>query len=121
MAKFMVAVDTDWNDGTLATCLAMMYTELPESDRLLKEVAIRAALEHFRELVDRGEFVEVCKAHGELAFDILNLSFKEPPKPIAPPIPMGQCRDCGPSYREDVNWEPGESHFYCVNCGHTWT
>ncbi|KAF8853771.1 hypothetical protein BDZ45DRAFT_657540 [Acephala macrosclerotiorum] len=121
MYKFKNAVGTDWNNGTLATCLAMMYTELPESDRLLKDVAIKAALEHFKELVDTGEFVEVCKAHGEVAFDMLNLSFKQPPpKPTAPPVPTGVCRYCGPTSKYAIHWDNCQSQFLCNNCGRRW-
>ncbi|ATZ57217.1 hypothetical protein BCIN_14g03750 [Botrytis cinerea B05.10] len=69
--KFEEAVFTEWNAISLSASLRLMYDELPESDRLLKDVAIQAAADHMEELADRGEFAKLCKEDGEIAYDVL--------------------------------------------------
>jgi hypothetical protein len=45
-----------------------------DGDRGLKDIAIRAAGDHVKELVDKGEFVGLCKEKGEIVFDVLKAS-----------------------------------------------
>ncbi|PQE16203.1 btb poz domain-containing protein [Rutstroemia sp. NJR-2017a BVV2] len=72
--KFEAAVSSDWNTSALSDSLRLMYDGLPDSDRLLKDVAIEAAAGHVKELFDRGEFVALCKENGDIAFDVLKAS-----------------------------------------------
>ncbi|KAF7888120.1 uncharacterized protein EAF02_002661 [Botrytis sinoallii] len=69
--KFEKAVFTEWNTISLSASLRLMYDELPESDRLLKDIAIQAAADHMEELADKGEFAKLCKEDGEIAYDVL--------------------------------------------------
>ncbi|PQE26683.1 BTB POZ domain protein [Rutstroemia sp. NJR-2017a BBW] len=69
--KFKAAVSTEWNTVALSISLRLIYDELPDSDRLLKDVAIQAAASHIKELADRGEFAALCKENGDIAFDVL--------------------------------------------------
>jgi len=58
----------------------------------LQDVALKAAGEHAHELGDRGKFVELCKAKGELAFDILKATM--PPGGSAPNCPEHRKESC---------------------------
>ncbi|RAL67796.1 hypothetical protein DID88_008523 [Monilinia fructigena] len=75
--KFEAAVSTRWNTVSLSASLRLMYDELPESDRLLKDIAIQAAASHVNKLVDRGEFAALCKENGDIAFDVLKVSRRQ--------------------------------------------
>jgi hypothetical protein len=74
--KFEAAVSSDWNTSALSESLRLMYDGLPDSDRLLKDVAIAAAAGHVKKLVDRGEFVALCKENGDITFDVLKASLR---------------------------------------------
>ena len=87
-----------------------MYDELPESDRLLKDVAIKAAASHIKELADRGEFAELCKENGEIAFDVLKAAM----------IPsVGTCPSYGASHADYVSLHG--NRYYCRGCGSYFT
>ncbi|CZR56334.1 uncharacterized protein PAC_06222 [Phialocephala subalpina] len=114
-SKFEKAIATDWNDGSLAAILEMIYTELPEFDCGLKDVALKATSEHIEELVDRGEFADVCKQNGEIAFDVIKgcLEGKNLTKS------MGICPQCGQIRASSVSWQYNTKKFYCGQCGRT--
>jgi hypothetical protein len=79
--KFEAAVSSDWNTFALSDSLRLMYDELPDSDRLLKDIAVEAAASHVKELVDRGDFVALCKGNGDIAFDVLKASLSPKTRP----------------------------------------
>jgi hypothetical protein len=71
-AKYETAVATEWNiDSSFSASLKLLYEETLDSDRFLKDIAMKTASDHAKELTDRGEFVSLCKENGEIAFDIL--------------------------------------------------
>lgn len=45
-----------------------------DNDRALKDVAMKSAGEHARKLLDRREFVDLCKIKGDIAVDVLKAS-----------------------------------------------
>ena len=83
--KYADVVAYRWNSAEFVQSLKMMYEETVETDRPLKDVAVNVAAKHAKQLVDRGEFVELCKENGELAFDILKTSLElTEPQPAEP-------------------------------------
>lgn len=108
-SKYAEVVITEWNSASFVASLQLMYELTPESDRLLKEVALKTAGEHSKELVDRGEFVQLCKDHGEIAVDVLKASLIEGAKDTA-------CPSC---HRTDYVSPKGNVRglqYYCTNC-----
>lgn len=81
--KFTTAIATEWNTEGLSTAIELIYNQIPENDRILKDVVLKVISEHVKELVDRGEFASLCKADGEIAFDILckHLTYEPEPEP----------------------------------------
>jgi transposase-like protein len=57
------------------SCLELVYAEASERDRLLKDIAIKAAVSHVKELVSSRESADLCKNNGEIEFDVLTTSF----------------------------------------------
>ncbi|KAF5876306.1 putative btb poz domain protein [Botrytis fragariae] len=107
--KFEEAVSTEWNTASLSASLWLMYDELPESDRLLKDIAIQAAASHVNELVDRGEFAALCKENGDIAFDVLKAS-------LHVSTHSGKtCPYCDMEYENRVLKRKKEK-YYCNNC-----
>ena len=72
--KYKVAVPNAWNCTEFFGSLRLLYEETLESDRLLKDVAVKTAGKHVKDLVDRGEFAALCRLNGELGFEILRAS-----------------------------------------------
>ena len=115
MTKYKESLPSGWNSASFVASLKLLYELTPESDRLLKDVAIKAAGENAQKLADRGEFVTLCKENGEIAFDVLKASFTA--KPI--PLTWKACIYCGNSQRVAQNLDlDGQYHSYsCRNCG----
>lgn len=90
--KYAELVPTEWNNPTFVATLKLMYENTPESDRWLKDVAINAAADNVRELVDCGEFVELCKGNGEVAFNVLKASCAVNVS-LAGPVYCDNCRE----------------------------
>jgi len=74
--KYQEAGIAEWNHPSFSESLKLMYENTLPTDRLLKEVAIEVAAKHVKELLDREEFASLCKESGEIAFDVLQASFK---------------------------------------------
>jgi uncharacterized Zn ribbon protein len=74
MTKYIAAISSYWNSASLVASLKLLYEETPTSERRLKDVAIKAAREHIKLLVDNEEFATLCKKQGEIAFDVLKAS-----------------------------------------------
>lgn len=68
--KYETALPTGWNSMAFCTSLRLIYSETPESDRLLWNVAISFAGKKAKELMDRGEFVELWKENGEIGLEV---------------------------------------------------
>lgn len=49
-----------------------------ESDRELRTVVVQAAYKHIKELLDRGEFGDVMKNHGDFAYDVVRVIYGRP-------------------------------------------
>jgi hypothetical protein len=50
-----------------------MFGETPESDRVLKDIAIKYAGNNHAEILELSEFPSICKGKGEIALQILRL------------------------------------------------
>lgn len=72
--KFEEVVTDRWNSGSFVAGLKLLYKETLENDPSMKDIAVKTAGEHVKDLCDRGEFVALCKEEGEIAFDVLKAS-----------------------------------------------
>lgn len=48
-----------------------MFDNTVETDRMLRDVIVKVASHNARALLDRGEFVEMLKHHGDIATEIM--------------------------------------------------
>ncbi|TVY83182.1 hypothetical protein LSUE1_G003669 [Lachnellula suecica] len=107
--KYTELVSNNWNSEYFVNSLKLLYEETPESDRLLKNVAITTAGKQTKELVDRGEFAALCKENGEIAFDVMKASFLS--------SQMHTCGDCGRTDAETSFYcSDNDGRWYCNNC-----
>jgi hypothetical protein len=72
--KYEDVVPHTWDSSSFVASLKLIYEETLESDRLLKDVAVNMAGQHMKKLVDREEFVDLCKNNGVIAFDVMMAS-----------------------------------------------
>jgi hypothetical protein len=68
--KYEEALPHGWNSTQFCTSLRLIYDGTPENDNLLWDVAIKFAGKHAKELMDRGEFVELWKEKGEIGVEV---------------------------------------------------
>jgi hypothetical protein len=73
--KYESLLPTTWNSASFITSLSLLYAETPESDRVLKDVAVKVAASHVKELVKSNGFIELCKENGEIGADALKACF----------------------------------------------
>ncbi|TVY90574.1 hypothetical protein LAWI1_G002952 [Lachnellula willkommii] len=114
--KYETAVPNAWNCAEFVGSLKLLYEETLESDRVLKDVAVKTAGKHVNDLVDRGEFAALCKVNGELGFDILKASLTAktlPAKNCGPSTPS--CPTCQRNFFVKTVGFEGDG-FYCKAC-----
>lgn len=58
------------NDDSFVNSLELLYEQTHDRDRGLKDLAIKMAAEHSELLMDREMFPTLCKANGDIAFDV---------------------------------------------------
>jgi hypothetical protein len=104
--KYEQVIGNGWNHPGFAASLKILYDETLETDRLMKDIAIKTAGQNAKVLVDRGEFANLLKSNGEIAFDILKSS-------------MGvSMEDCPWGGVEHASWVSRQgSGYYCSSCG----
>lgn len=73
--KYEDIVGKHWNSVSFVASLHMMYECTPESDRVLKDIAIAVAGNNMRSLCDREDFVKLCKEVNEIAVEVMKYSF----------------------------------------------
>jgi hypothetical protein len=72
--KYGEAIKENWNGTSFVASLKLIYDTTPESDRLLKDIALNTAGKNAQALCDRGEFVALCKEYGEISYHVLKSS-----------------------------------------------
>jgi hypothetical protein len=92
-----------WNSAPFVASLKLVYEETLENDRPLKDLAVKTAAKHAKELTDRGEFASLCKENAEITFDVLKASL------------IRLCRRCETA--DYVNRHTFAGINYCNNCG----
>lgn len=112
--KYESAVSAAWNCASFTSSLKLLYAETPETDRLLKDVAVKAAPGHLKELVELEDFAELCKNNGEIAFDIL--------RACSSPISTGKaaevycCRCLSSEYVISHSLSGPPARYHCNRC-----
>lgn len=69
--KYESALVTGWHSATFAASLKLMFEETLPEDRLLKDVAVRFAGQKAKLLLDRGDFVILCKENSEISYEVM--------------------------------------------------
>jgi hypothetical protein len=115
--KFEDALPKKGKLSSFAESLRLMFEETPESDRLLKNVALKFAGKHCKELISMKEFAAMCKKNGEIAVEVLTAAVIPPPSLCLP----HKCPCCGQTDRIRSNpkiiWA-AYGFFNCDNCNH---
>ena len=114
--KYAEVVPYEWNDASFAASLQFLYENTPESDRLLKDVAIRTAAQHAKELIDHGEFVDLFRNCKGIAFDVLKQALL--PKRDLNSTGM-RCPFCNSAI---IHFSPmrEEEAWFCHDCKERW-
>lgn len=68
--KYKKILSNTWNTHFFPESACHVLENAMKTDRLLRDVIVRVASEHVKELLDHDDFVEMLKNHGDIAADI---------------------------------------------------
>lgn len=117
--KYKEALPRGWNSVEFCDSLKRIYEGTPESDHMLWDVAVAFAGSKAKELMDRGEFVEMSTENGYIGLAVFkaHLSQCNPPPTVAKPAllrPSG-CPDKGVAHAQFIQ-KGRRTAFYCASC-----
>jgi len=116
--KYESAVSAAWNCASFTTSLKLLYAETPETDRVLKDIAMKAAASYGNELVKSPEFVDLCQKNGEIGVDVLKACFLSS-VPGAAPHELSSmpktCLSCGNTGLGRF-WHRDDGAYFCGQC-----
>jgi hypothetical protein len=74
--KYEYIISAAWNTSFFVESLRTIYDGTPDSSKMdmLRELALNTAGKHAKELMDRGEFLTLCRERGDISTDILKAS-----------------------------------------------
>ncbi|KAE8446175.1 hypothetical protein EG329_012400 [Mollisiaceae sp. DMI_Dod_QoI] len=72
--KYQACVAQHWNNSTFSEAALHLWDNTVESDRQLRVAVIEASHKHLGKLLDRGEFVDLMKSHGDFCLDIVKMT-----------------------------------------------
>jgi hypothetical protein len=77
--KYESILSSGWNTEYFVDSLKLIYDGTPEMSEpdSLRDLAIKTAATHAKELMDRGEFLSLCKERGDFATDVLKASLQQ--------------------------------------------
>ena len=73
--KTMVAIETEWKKECFLTAVHIVWTTTPSSDRGLRTCYIPTIAKHRADLHAKEDFIDVLRLHGDLAVDILEVTW----------------------------------------------
>jgi len=69
--KYKEVLPSSWNSPNFIESACLIYNNTLETDRILRDVIVQEASKNIKELLDRGEFVDLLKRHGDFAAEVL--------------------------------------------------
>lgn len=70
--KYGEVLPNTWNTSIFSESASHLYENTVETDRMLRDVIVQGASDNVKNLLDRGEFVEMLKSHGDIATEIMH-------------------------------------------------
>lgn len=109
MEEYEEEVSDHWNTVGFSDSIRILYELTPENDREMKKIAMKVVGDRIKQLLDRGEFVSLCRDNGEIAFDALAAS------QLAKSSAVRRCSGCTRTANVLVGDARGK--FYCPTRG----
>ena len=69
--KYEEVLSDTWNTSYFSESASHVFENTVETDRILRDVIVQVASDHVKALLDRGEFVEMLKRHGDISAEIM--------------------------------------------------
>jgi hypothetical protein len=117
--KYKENLADGWNSPSFCSTLKTIYEGTPDSDRVLWNAAVICAGSKLKELMDRGEFVELLKENGDIGIAIIKahlaLTNESLPPIAASTTPRGSCPKCSDSLYVRVG---RAKKYWCQICRH---
>ncbi|TVY27059.1 hypothetical protein LHYA1_G004766, partial [Lachnellula hyalina] len=111
--KFQLSLKLCGISDSFVTSLELMFTQTPENDRLLKDLALGFVGKNYWKLADRGDFMALCRHNGEVASEVIKaIASIPPPKPLRKDCSSRECRDYHDFYVYPTPIAQAERGFY---------
>ena len=75
-SKYETLLSSLWATQSFSMGVGLLYRNTQQNDRLLREVVVNYIGKNIDKLMERDDFIEIMKEHGELATDVLKLVLK---------------------------------------------
>lgn len=69
--KYKEVLLNTWNTSNFSESASHVFENTVETDRTLRDVIVQVASDNIRALLDRGEFVDLLKRHGDIGAEIM--------------------------------------------------
>lgn len=76
--KYQACVTKHWNNVRFSEFVTHLWGNTVELNRELRNVVFQAAQKHIKELLDRSEFRDLMKDHGDFAYDVIRAVYGRP-------------------------------------------
>jgi hypothetical protein len=134
--KYEALVPEQWNTPSFADSLKLLYDQTLDSDRMMKDMAIKIAGDHATKQADRTEFLDLCQARGDIAYDVLKFTmdamYTGTPGSVVKRCPNISCGSNGNMNYVKANINPhavagvyfrmgssaNDAKFFCSYCSH---
>jgi hypothetical protein len=92
--KYESILSSSWNTEHFIDSLKLIYDGTPDMSEpdSLRDLAVKTAATHAKELMDRGEFLSLCKERGDFATDVLKASLHQSSNSDAGGSGIPRCR-----------------------------
>lgn len=72
--KYEEIIPGEWNTPSFAASLKLLYDQTLDSDRMMKDMAIKLAGHHATKAADPTEFMALCTERSDIAYDVLKFA-----------------------------------------------
>ena len=91
--KFKATLPSNGLSVEFVASLELIFKETPENDRLLRNIALDFVGKKYRELVNKGDLVELCKRNGDAAGEVIKAIAAAPLVPFVKTCPRCKLDD----------------------------
>jgi speckle-type POZ protein len=71
--KYQACVAVHWNNTTFSESAQHLWDNTMDTDRQLRDVVVKTAHKHIKQFLDRGEFKDFMRSHGDVGLEVVQI------------------------------------------------